>query len=186
VAEALAVVVPYDPEWPQLFEAEQAALAQTLAPWLDGGIHHVGSTAVPGVASKPIIDIIAGVRDLQGANAAFEPLGTLGYVHREHRPEAHAFVKPGHGGWWEQTHHLHLTERGSDIWRERLAFREALRPDPASRIRALEVRSPDSDRTTEPYTANKNSFVARVLAKSGIDIKPDKDRLTPAALKQRH
>jgi len=51
-------VVPYDPEWPRRFEAERALLERVLAPWLDEGIHHVGSTAIPGIAAKPVIDIV--------------------------------------------------------------------------------------------------------------------------------
>jgi GrpB-like predicted nucleotidyltransferase (UPF0157 family) len=185
VAET-TVVFPYDPEWATLFETENAALTATLAPWLDGGVHHVGSTAVPGLASKPIIDIIAGVRDLQAARAAFEPLRTLGYVHREHRPEAHAFAKPGQGDWWEQTHRLHLAEPGSDIWRERLAFREALRADPT--LRAEYERWKFTHATTigqpNPYTANKTAFITQVLGRSGMEVKPDRDRLTSAAWSQ--
>jgi GrpB-like predicted nucleotidyltransferase (UPF0157 family) len=91
----------------------------------------VGSTAVPGLAAKPVIDMIAGVRDLEAARAAFERLRSLGYQYRAHRPEAHCLHKPDGAQWWQATHHLHLTEPGSDIWRERLAFRDALRADSA-------------------------------------------------------
>ena len=68
------VLVPYDPEWPRRFETERAVLERLLAPWLDAGIHHIGSTAIPGVAAKPVIDMLAGVRDLAEARAAFGPL----------------------------------------------------------------------------------------------------------------
>ena len=61
------IVVPYDPEWPRLFEAERARLEAVLAPWLERGIHHIGSTAVPGLAAKPIIDMIAGVPGLSSS-----------------------------------------------------------------------------------------------------------------------
>src|SRR5260221_3708203 len=101
---------PYDPAWPSRFEAERALLEQALAPWLAGGIHHVGSTAVPGLAAKPVIDMVAGVRDLEESRAAFELLQELGYHHQEHRPEAHSFSKPAPKDWWDTTHHLHLTE----------------------------------------------------------------------------
>ena len=116
------IVVPYDPEWPRLFEAERARLQKVLAPWLERGIHHIGSTSVPGLAAKPIIDMIAGVRDLEEARAAFEPLCSLGYEYREHRPEAHCFWKPEPDVPLGPTHHLHLTEPESDIWRERSRF----------------------------------------------------------------
>jgi GrpB-like predicted nucleotidyltransferase (UPF0157 family) len=114
-------VVPYDPDWPRQFEEERALLEGVLAPWLQAGVHHVGSTAVPGLSAKPIIDMIAGVRDLEEARAALEPLRELSYHYRPHRPGAHCFHKPESPGWWEETHHLHLTEPGSDLWVERLA-----------------------------------------------------------------
>ena len=70
-------------------------LERVLAPWLKDGIHHVGSTAVPGLAAKPIIDIVAGVRDLDQARASFEPLSEESYVYSPHRPGiAHHFAKP--------------------------------------------------------------------------------------------
>src|SRR2546423_7297601 len=95
VADDPVVVVPYDPEWPLRFEAERALLERVLAPWLEGGIHHVGSTAVPGLASKPIVDMIAGVRSLEEARAAFAPLREHSYLHTPHRPGvAHHFSKP--------------------------------------------------------------------------------------------
>jgi len=57
VAHEPIAVVPYDPEWSGRFEVERALLARILAPWLEGGIHHIGSTAIPGIAAKPIIDM---------------------------------------------------------------------------------------------------------------------------------
>jgi GrpB-like predicted nucleotidyltransferase (UPF0157 family) len=62
-----ASVAPYDPEWPRRFESERTLLKETLAPWLDGDIEHVGSTSVPGLAAKPVIDMIAPVRELEVA-----------------------------------------------------------------------------------------------------------------------
>jgi GrpB-like predicted nucleotidyltransferase (UPF0157 family) len=88
-----------------------------------GGIHHIGSTAIPGITAKPIIDMMAGVRDLDEARAAFDPLSEESYLYDPHRPGiAHHFAKPSRRPS-EITHGLHLTERGSDLWLERLAFR---------------------------------------------------------------
>src|SRR5581483_12322581 len=116
----LSGVLPPDAGWPARFEAERARLEDALRPWLAAeGVEHVGSTAVPGLPAKPIIDMIAGVRSLEEARAAFPTLESLGYAWRPHRPEAHLFVREGYG--------VHLTEPGSDLWRERLAFRDALR-----------------------------------------------------------
>jgi GrpB-like predicted nucleotidyltransferase (UPF0157 family) len=180
-------VVPYDPEWPRRFEAERAVLEAALDPWLEGGIHHVGSTAVPGLAAKPVIDMIGGVRDLEEARAALPPLAELGYRQREHRPEAHAFSKPAGAEWWQATHGLHLTEPGSDLWRERLAFREALRADAelAAEYQEWKLRHARGAGAPVAYDADKRPFVARVLADAGIALKPDRERLTPAALAAR-
>jgi len=182
-----SVVLAYDPGWPRAFEVERALLEQVLAPWLRDGIHHVGSTAVPGLAAKPIIDVMAGVRDLEEARAAFAPLRALGYLHREHRPEAHSLLKPGAGGWWQQTHHLHLTEPGSDLWRERLAFRDALRADPslAHEYAEWKWREAAASGDPSPYRGDKRPFVARVLAEAGITLRPDCERLSTGALRER-
>jgi len=118
----------YDPRWPTQFATERALLRELLQPWLTTDIEHVGSTAVPGLPAKPCIDMLAGVADLEQARAAGEVLRHHGYHYRVHRPEAHLFEKPGVGDWRRHTHHLHLTEPGSDLWNERVTFRDALGP----------------------------------------------------------
>ena len=161
----MTAVVPYDPEWPRRFEEERALLERALAPWLAGGIHHIGSTAIPGIAAKPMIDMMAGVRDLEEARAAFEPLFQLGYVETPHRPRTHHFSKPADD---PRTHHLHLVVPGSQAWREELTFRDALRAEPetARAYEELKRRLADehsSDR--EAYTVAKTEFVLGVLAR---------------------
>ncbi len=132
--------------------------------------------------------MIAGVRDLGEARAAFEPLSSIGYRHQEHRPEAHSFHKPSDAaGWWEETHHLHLTEPGSDIWRERLAFRDALRGEPelVAEYAQWKTENAAEGRARNSYLADKRPFVQRVLAEQGIELKPNEERLSRAALEQR-
>ena len=167
----MTVVVPYDPDWPRRFEEERALLGRALAPWLEGGIHHIGSTAIPGIAAKPMIDMMAGVRDLEEARAAFEPLFQLGYVEMPHRPRTHHFSKPADD---PRTHHLHLTEPGSDLWIERFAFRDALRADPGlvAEYEALKLQMAEQEPLGgDAYSAvTKRPFVARVLAQAGIEI----------------
>jgi GrpB-like predicted nucleotidyltransferase (UPF0157 family) len=168
----VVAVVPYDPAWPERFELERARLEQALAPWLEGGVHHIGSTAIPGLAAKPIIDIIAGVRDLDEARASFQPLGALSYVHTPHRPGvAHHFSKPS-ARLDEVTHGLHLTEQGSDLWNERLAFRDALRRDPdlTREYEELKLRLAREHRNdVSAYTAAKREFVGGILAAAGLE-----------------
>jgi GrpB-like predicted nucleotidyltransferase (UPF0157 family) len=161
------VLEPYDPEWPRLFEEELVLLERILEPWLEGGIHHIGSTAVPRLAAKPIVDMMAGVRDLEEARAAYEPLARHGYVHEPHRPGiAHHFAKRAPDG--RTTHGLHLTEPGSDLWRERLVFRDALRTDMelAAEYEALKLTLVGGD--IEEYVQAKRPFVAEVLARFGL------------------
>jgi GrpB-like predicted nucleotidyltransferase (UPF0157 family) len=167
-------VLPYDPAWVERFEAERKRLEDALEPWLAQPIEHIGSTAVPGLPAKPIIDMVAGVRSLAESREAFPALEQLGYAWRPHRPEAHLFVREGYG--------VHLTEPGSDLWRERLAFRDALRASAELRAEysawkdAHFVRSPG-----RPYDADKRPLVERVLAARGIALKVDAERLDPAA-----
>lgn len=166
-------VVAYQTEWVDGFEAEREVLERTLAPWLRDGIHHVGSTAVPGLSAKPVIDMIGGVKNLMASRAAIASLARLDYRFAPHRPEAHWFLKPGGAEISKRTHHLHLTEAGSAIWRERLAFRDALRADAAlaAEYEALKLALAEEHGTEAPeYTAGKRPFVARVLAAAGIDL----------------
>ena len=184
------IAVPYDPAWPQQFADEAAVLEDLLAPWLDGGVHHIGSTAVPGLRGKPVIDMLAGVRDLDDARAAFAPLAAIGYRYQEHRPEAHSFFK-GVAGRDQRghTHHLHLTVPGSELWCERLAFRDALRADPALVAEyaawKLEHYGRAQPGGRSDGSNGKRPFVQRVLASRGIELKPDEDRLERGVLEQR-
>lgn len=161
-------VVPPDPRWPALFTAERGRVVAAAAP-VPLDVHHVGSTAVPGMPAKPVIDMIAGVADLSAADDLVPLLRGLGYARRPHRLDAVAFAKDD--GRYE-THHLHLTVPGSALWRERLAFRDALRRDPAlvREYAALKERLLH-ETGGQPYTAEgKREFVRRVLAGVGVDL----------------
>ena len=126
--DAPITLFPYDPQWAVRFERERVGLEVSLAQWLAGPVEHIGSTAVPGLAAKPIIDMMAPVRSLEDAAAAIVVVTALGYRNGVHRPEeAHYFFKPETDNWWERTHQLHLTEPTSLLWRRRVAFRDALR-----------------------------------------------------------
>jgi GrpB-like predicted nucleotidyltransferase (UPF0157 family) len=157
-------IVPADPGWPQRFEQERAPLEQALAPWLTGAIHHVGSTAVPGLAAKPVIDILAGVESLDASRACFERLEALEYRYAPYRPqEMHWFCKPSPA---HRTHHLHLVPTGSPRYRDELAFRDALRADGElageyERLKRGLAAEHRDDR--EAYTAAKAGFIARAL-----------------------
>ena len=163
-------VSQYDPDWPAQFRAEAAALTELLAPWLAAPVEHIGSTAVPGLAAKPILDMMAGVRDLTTARDAIPVLTKRGYVHTQHRPATLSFSKPRPEDPARFSHHLHLAEPGSSLWRERLAFRDSLRADPAlaRQYQQLKEKLAADSPDVAGYTAGKREFVVQVLARAGV------------------
>jgi GrpB-like predicted nucleotidyltransferase (UPF0157 family) len=156
--------VPYDPSWPARFAAERSALAEAIGEWIADGIHHVGSTAVPGLEAKPIIDILAGVRDLDESRACFEPLAQLDYVYAPYLvEEMHWFCKPHPS---RRTHHLHLIPVDSKRYHDELAFRDRLRDDPRITGQYLDLKRSLASRFAsdrEAYTNSKGEFIRRVL-----------------------
>jgi GrpB-like predicted nucleotidyltransferase (UPF0157 family) len=149
--------------WPRLFERERDRLRQALEP-LPLGIEHIGSTAVPGLLAKPILDLMIGypVGESLGAylsrleRAGYEPMGERGIPGREFLATGRAI----------RTHHVHLVEQGGGFWRAHIRFRDILRerPDLAAAYAALKAelaaRYP-ADR--DAYTEGKNEFIAEVL-----------------------
>jgi len=158
-------VVPYDASWPALFAMERAALARLLAPWLHGPIEHIGSTAVPGLVAKPVIDIMAAVDSLDASRPALAALASLSYVHLPYRADImHWLCKPSDD---VRTHHLHLVPHGSALWHERLIFRDRLRADAdvAAEYAALKLALAEKHEfDREAYTDAKEPFVRRILA----------------------
>lgn len=104
--QAAIHIVPYDPDWTAKFEHEKAILEGLLAPWRRGPIEHVGSTAVPGLCAKPVIDIMVGVISLAQSEPAKAALQQAGYQYAAYKTEVmHWFCKPS---FELRTHHLHL------------------------------------------------------------------------------
>jgi GrpB-like predicted nucleotidyltransferase (UPF0157 family) len=163
-AQPPVIIEPYDYNWPGRFESERILLMPVLAPWLVGPIEHVGSTAVPGLAAKPIIDIMAAVRDLPSSISAIEALKPLSYCYFKYRADLmHWFCKPSD---LDRTHHLHLVPLDSPLWRDRLAFRDRLRADAATRHSYAELKLILASRhrdDREAYTDAKTDFIRSVL-----------------------
>ncbi|HEV8390166.1 MAG TPA: GrpB family protein [Dongiaceae bacterium] len=164
-------LVEYDPRWPDLFAEEAVRLRATLDPGLIVGLEHFGSTAISGMAAKPIIDILIAVRSLAEARAIFvEPLEELGYAFWSDNPKTDRlfFVKgmPPYGE--RRTHHVHVVEPTAEPWL-RLGFRDYLRahPDEARRYADLKRSLAAAHRTDrEAYTDAKAAFVAEIMAKA--------------------
>jgi GrpB-like predicted nucleotidyltransferase (UPF0157 family) len=152
----------YDPEWPEIFEAERQRLMDAL-PGTFIAIEHIGSTAVEGMRAKPLIDMLAGVATMEQAFAINDVLDRIGYITS---PELNATLKTRQwfmrqsGG--RRTHHLHVVVHDGDDWWLRLRFRDRLRNDPATRARyeALKddlVKRFANDR--DSYTEGKSTFI---------------------------
>lgn len=125
------LVVPYNPSWPQLYESEAAILRRILPKSLVIKIEHFGSTAVEGLAAKPIIDMLVKVSSLADTQEQIVPiLEAKGYDYfwRTDVSPAYAwFIKRDSQG--KRTHHIHMVEADSKLW-ERLYFRDYLREFP--------------------------------------------------------
>lgn len=123
-------IVPYDPFWPERFEAERLVLAEVFA-GLEVGIEHVGSTAVPGLGAKPIVDIMLGAADLAAIEQRIAALEAAGYryvpEHEAQIPERRYLRKPRRG---PSVFHLHCVVTGGAFWLRQLAFRDYLRAHP--------------------------------------------------------
>jgi GrpB-like predicted nucleotidyltransferase (UPF0157 family) len=157
-------IVPYDPGWPARFVQEREALAAAIGEWIAGGIHHVGSTAVPGLAAKPIIDMLVGVEDLRSSRRCFDRVAALGYLYAPYLTgEMHWFCKPDPR---RRTHHLHLVPTESETFRDELAFRDYLRShhDVAQEYEALKVTLAQKfEHDREAYTAAKADFIRAAI-----------------------
>lgn len=165
-------IVGYDPRWPGSFTVEAERLRGMLPAGLALRIEHVGSTAVPGLAAKPVIDVMALVSSLAEARAsAIAPLEAEGYAFWADNPDPERmfFVRGLPPSAPRRTHHLHLTESPTVLARH-LAFRDALRASPADAgryaalKRALAARHAD-DR--DAYTRAKTAHIEAVLAAAG-------------------
>jgi GrpB-like predicted nucleotidyltransferase (UPF0157 family) len=162
-SEAPVEIVSYDLAWPVKFEEEAAILRRVLAPWLVGVIEHIGSTAVPGLAAKPVIDVMAGIDTLEASQGAIGALSELSYCYRPYQADReHWFCKPSPA---YRTHHLHLIPVGSPQWSRAIAFRDYLRshPETARDYGVLKQRLASEHRLDrEAYTEAKRPFIDRI------------------------
>jgi GrpB-like predicted nucleotidyltransferase (UPF0157 family) len=146
-------MLPYDPGWAVNFEHERARLAPVLGPWLVQPLEHIGSTAVPGLVAKPIIDMLGVVDDIEAAGAAVATLREVGWVSApEPGDEAERKLSFCLPSVELRTHHLHVVERASAGWRGWLAFRNYLRTRPALACEYGELKT----RLAEEYGADPN------------------------------
>jgi GrpB-like predicted nucleotidyltransferase (UPF0157 family) len=161
------VVVPYDSDWPRQFQREAAAIRAALGALLQG-IEHVGSTAVPGLAAKPIIDLIAYVPAFQDGFACVEPLVALGYQSEgEYGIDGRHYFRRYENG--VTTHHLHMYASDDAPVRDEIVFRNFLlaHPDIAREYATLKYALAARHRHERvAYTNAKTDFITDVLRRA--------------------
>src|SRR5579859_1503633 len=157
-------VVDYDQAWPDEFARERQRILECVGAYIVA-LEHFGSTAIPGLAAKPIIDMLAGVHDVDEAPIAARSLLDSGYTDFGLQlPGRRLFTRGGRAN--EATHHLHFVVYRSPAWFEPLQFRDRLRGDPvlarqyADLKRELAARY---GRDVREYSKAKSEFVASVL-----------------------
>lgn len=154
-------VVPYDPSWSAGFTAEAECIRSTLGA-LAVAVHHIGSTAIPGIFAKPVIDILLEVYDLQALDAQSSALAALGYEAKGEFgiPGRRYFRKDSGAG--VRTHQIHAFERGSADSERHLAFRDYMIDHPASAqsYSMLKQQLPESHPgDVESYMDGKDPFI---------------------------
>jgi GrpB-like predicted nucleotidyltransferase (UPF0157 family) len=167
------VIAEYDPAWPEIFTQESFCIQSFVSSWMPE-LLHIGSTSVPGLRAKPIIDMLGGLNSLEEAVHLIEPLTGLGYTYvpdyEDVLPERRFFnkhEKSNHNTGF----HLHVVEIGSLFWRRHLAFRDYLRthPEAANEYGQLKTRlAAECGTDREKYTDSKTEFIQRIERLAGV------------------
>jgi len=164
-------VVAYDPHWPAAFESEAERIRAVLGK-IALRVDHNGSTSVPGLAAKPVIDIQVSVAELQPMDRYREALQSIGYTHVPHPDDSFCpfFHRPRE---WPHSHHIHIVRAGDAEERRTLAFRDYLRehPDTAREYADLKVRlarqfGAETFGSRQAYADAKTEFIERVIAEA--------------------
>jgi len=153
--------------WAAAYEQERARIVAALGHQLLD-IQHVGSTSIPNVPAKPILDILIGVQDFDEATNCVGPMIAIGYTYRGENgiPRRHYFVKGD-----PRTHHVHMLEIQSADWREILRFRDLLRMNPAlasEYAREKERLAQLHANNREAYQRGKDLVVESILARDEL------------------
>jgi len=156
-------IIEYDPAWPHLYEQEKEKILEALGP-LAAEIHHVGSTSVPGLPAKPIIDIMVGIRRFRDDVKCFGPLRELGYIYVDFPQNTdRRCLRKG----TPRTHHLHIVESKGECYARTLDFRDALRSNEDLRERYGNLKKELSGAMKEnraEYTEAKTAMIEEAIA----------------------
>lgn len=159
----------YNEQWPMIYQEEKSKVERIMADKTIA-IEHIGSTAIPGLGAKAVIDFMVGVRDLLEVEPFIDPLARIGYEHVYHEafPNRRFFRR---GPWRAGTHHLHVYVYGSDEWNNQLAFRDYLIEHPEKLKeydklkKELSLKYPH-DRAA--YTSAKHPFINEIIQRARL------------------
>jgi GrpB-like predicted nucleotidyltransferase (UPF0157 family) len=169
-------MVAHDPQWSMSYGEQQQRLSRVLAPWLVHPIEHIGSTSVPGLVAKPIIDLVAVVSDIDQIPIAVPALDGIAWIAAPEPTDAisreMSFCTPS---VQRRTHHLHVVEEASSSWRDWIAFRDYLRAhrELADEYGALKTRlaaehgADPNDR--DAYRAGKAGWIRAVTDRALVE-----------------
>ncbi|NGX48595.1 MAG: hypothetical protein K940chlam5_00183 [Candidatus Anoxychlamydiales bacterium] len=174
----------YNSQWPLLYKEESKLILSVLNGWIES-IDHIGSTSIPNLASKPIIDILIGVKSLKDADRhCVERLESIGYQYikkyEEKIPERRFFVKYKDGNRFV---HIHLTEKNNDFWKRHIAFRDYLRKKPkiVKEYEELKRKLATFCESREEYTFAKSAFI-KTIEKKALPSNPNHFQIEKANL----
>ena len=159
-------LAPYSHEWKGLFKSEKRALREHLG-HLAVDIQHVGSTAVPGLAAKPILDVVIGVARIADVEKCIPLLEGIGYSYAGELFDGdHFFVK---GTQENITHHLHLVAFDGERWRNYLCVRDHLRRDKEAQQKYRELKAELAAKfphCRERYAEEKSAFIKGIIQRA--------------------
>jgi len=174
------IIVDYNPNWPQMYEQEKARIQDAVGEYLID-IQHVGSTSIPGLSAKPILDIMPVIRDIALIEHCVQPLAALDYAYAGENgiPGRHYFRKPIDNTTQPSMVHLHVVEKGHDQWAMMLLFREYLRLHPQSAqqydiLKRELAATYGSDRVG--YTDAKAAFVKSIIRAAVLEAMSEKKK----------
>lgn len=183
------VILEYDPAWPALFEQEKQRLL-TLLPVCGLVVEHIGSTAVPGLAAKPIIDIMIGVPRLAEDLHCLAPLERVGYRYvpefEQQMPYRRYFDRRGEDG--RVGYHLHMVEPTHEFWPRHLLFRDYLREHAGAAAEYARLKRELAARfgcDRESYTDAKSEFVRGIEQRARLELR-ERTEATMAGLSAKH
>jgi GrpB-like predicted nucleotidyltransferase (UPF0157 family) len=167
MAQRHIVVVPYDTTWAELYTAEAEKLRAVFGSLLLE-IHHIGSTSIPGLAAKPVIDILPLVTDIEQVDALNDDMAALGYIAKGEAGISgrRFFIKPSES---ERTHHVHTFQVGDPEGTRHLAFRAYLiaHPELIAEYAALKIKLAEQFPTDiYGYMDGKDSWIKAVEQKA--------------------